>query len=329
MKSKARAKEESEEDELEQVKSYLGTATLRALFNTLDQDNNHAVDISELRKLLKKYGMNISNKNSSAMVDEADTDADGQISFDEFVAIMIEAEHLQSSKLWKKGYDRLVASLENNEDEEEEDVAERIAKAVVSRSSNLNSKKTMAKYKGDRKKVIAAALARPWSEVANNIPRVNTCCGSRIAKDIEMDPSINILGMLYHVSWTPVFLLFAVGCLICFTASPTETTGTVEIFWSTYQTTETNYDSAFSQIIFGGWLLLVAIVWSGTISQENKRIKDFTHFLNLSDVNPEKATIRDYMNDSLVQRRLQQRGVDEIKQGQRMLALQAFANSRR
>ena len=46
------------------------------------------------------------------MVDEADKDADGQISFDEFVAIMVEAEHFRSSKLWMKSYKRLVASLE-------------------------------------------------------------------------------------------------------------------------------------------------------------------------------------------------------------------------
>eukprot|EP00540_Astrosyne_radiata_P012102 CAMPEP_0116841188 /NCGR_PEP_ID=MMETSP0418-20121206/10785_1 /TAXON_ID=1158023 /ORGANISM="Astrosyne radiata, Strain 13vi08-1A" /LENGTH=221 /DNA_ID=CAMNT_0004471585 /DNA_START=69 /DNA_END=732 /DNA_ORIENTATION=+ len=61
---------------------------LRDAFNVFDSDGSGAIDRKELKRLMKKLGQALSDAELDAMMSEVDTNGDGEISFEEFKAMM-------------------------------------------------------------------------------------------------------------------------------------------------------------------------------------------------------------------------------------------------
>ncbi len=61
---------------------------LREAFAVFDSDGSGAIDRKELKRLMKKLGQALTEGELDAMMDEVDTNGDGQISFEEFKALM-------------------------------------------------------------------------------------------------------------------------------------------------------------------------------------------------------------------------------------------------
>ena len=61
---------------------------LKSLFLSLDRNNNGFISIHEIRYIITHSNENITESDIRAMMEEADTDGDGYISFDEFMTIM-------------------------------------------------------------------------------------------------------------------------------------------------------------------------------------------------------------------------------------------------
>jgi calmodulin len=71
--------------------SGLSTAELaefREIFDLVDKDKGGSISSAELAELMTTLGINASQEEISAMVAEIDTDGNGDIDFDEFVAVM-------------------------------------------------------------------------------------------------------------------------------------------------------------------------------------------------------------------------------------------------
>jgi calmodulin len=62
---------------------------LRDAFRVFDTDNSGSIDRKELKRLMKKLGQALSDAELDAMMDEVDTNGDGQISFEEFKDLMV------------------------------------------------------------------------------------------------------------------------------------------------------------------------------------------------------------------------------------------------
>lgn len=61
---------------------------LRDAFAVFDTDGSGSIDRKELKKLMKKLGQILSEAELDAMMDEVDSNGDGEISFAEFKALM-------------------------------------------------------------------------------------------------------------------------------------------------------------------------------------------------------------------------------------------------
>ena len=61
---------------------------LKSLFLSLDRNNNGIISIHEIRYIITHSNENITEEDIRQMMEEADTDGDGYISFDEFMSIM-------------------------------------------------------------------------------------------------------------------------------------------------------------------------------------------------------------------------------------------------
>jgi calmodulin len=72
---------------------------LRDAFRVFDTDNSGSIDRKELKRLMKKLGQALSDAELDAMMDEVDTNGDGQISFEEFKDLMV-------SLSWRCWYSR-------------------------------------------------------------------------------------------------------------------------------------------------------------------------------------------------------------------------------
>ena len=63
-------------------------AEFREIFDLVDKDKGGSISSAELAELMTTLGINASQEEISAMVAEIDTDGNGDIDFDEFVAVM-------------------------------------------------------------------------------------------------------------------------------------------------------------------------------------------------------------------------------------------------
>lgn len=62
---------------------------LRDAFAVFDTDGSGSIDRKELKRLMKKLGQALTEAELDAMMDEVDTNGDGEISFSEFKAMMV------------------------------------------------------------------------------------------------------------------------------------------------------------------------------------------------------------------------------------------------
>jgi len=90
--------------------------TLIEAFNILDEDGSGSIERGELRAMMKNFSKateEIDDGEIDALLQEADKDGDGQISFDEFTKAMLadESEHAEQaqesptpkSPKWRRG----------------------------------------------------------------------------------------------------------------------------------------------------------------------------------------------------------------------------------
>ena len=61
---------------------------LKKLFNVLDKNNNGRISIHEIRYIVSHSNSNISEQEIDFLIEKADSDGDGLISFDEFLTFM-------------------------------------------------------------------------------------------------------------------------------------------------------------------------------------------------------------------------------------------------
>jgi Ca2+-binding EF-hand superfamily protein len=61
---------------------------LRDAFNIFDADRSGYIDRDEVRLLMKKLAQTLTEEEIDAIMEEVDTDGDGEISFEEFRAMM-------------------------------------------------------------------------------------------------------------------------------------------------------------------------------------------------------------------------------------------------
>ena len=61
---------------------------LRDAFNMFDSDRSGFIDRHEVRALMKKLAQTLSDEEIDLIMEECDTDGDGEISFEEFKAMM-------------------------------------------------------------------------------------------------------------------------------------------------------------------------------------------------------------------------------------------------
>jgi calmodulin len=63
-------------------------AELKVAFKKFDKNSNGLIDSAELKAVLLSLGQKLSDFEISEMIREADVDGDGNISFDEFAAML-------------------------------------------------------------------------------------------------------------------------------------------------------------------------------------------------------------------------------------------------
>merc|ERR1711971_432080 len=63
-------------------------AEFREIFNLVDLDKGGTISKDELKQLMNTLGLKPSQEELNAMVDEIDSDGNGEIDFDEFVTVM-------------------------------------------------------------------------------------------------------------------------------------------------------------------------------------------------------------------------------------------------
>ncbi|KAK8783815.1 hypothetical protein V5799_009823 [Amblyomma americanum] len=61
---------------------------IREAFKVFDRDGNGFITAAELRHVMTTLGEKLTNEEVDAMIREADVDGDGQINYDEFVALI-------------------------------------------------------------------------------------------------------------------------------------------------------------------------------------------------------------------------------------------------
>ncbi|XP_051178396.1 calmodulin-like protein 4 [Lolium perenne] len=70
-----------------------GDEELKEAFEVLDKDQNGFISPVELRTVMINLGEKMTEEEVEQMINEADTDGDGQVNYDEFVLMMKNAEH--------------------------------------------------------------------------------------------------------------------------------------------------------------------------------------------------------------------------------------------
>jgi calmodulin len=65
---------------------------VRAQFNNLDKDGNGVISAQELREVLAALGDQLSDEDVNEIIRDVDTDGDGQVNYEEFLAHMMSDE---------------------------------------------------------------------------------------------------------------------------------------------------------------------------------------------------------------------------------------------
>lgn len=65
---------------------------LRRAFALFDDDHSGKITLKNLRRVAKELGEHLGDEELQAMIDEFDMDGDGEISQEEFIAIMLDGE---------------------------------------------------------------------------------------------------------------------------------------------------------------------------------------------------------------------------------------------
>ena len=76
---------------------------LRDAFAVFESDGSGSIDRKELKRLMKKLGQALTDGELDAMMDEVDTNGDGEISFEEFKAMMVRdsfEDFIMCVRLW-------------------------------------------------------------------------------------------------------------------------------------------------------------------------------------------------------------------------------------
>ena len=81
---KALSTKKSASHEMFEDKMMMKYRTLRAAFRAIDTDNDHAVDWSEVQRLLRNFNMDVNDPHLHQIFLDADSDGDGSISYQEF-----------------------------------------------------------------------------------------------------------------------------------------------------------------------------------------------------------------------------------------------------
>ncbi|XP_041027211.1 calmodulin-2/4-like isoform X1 [Juglans microcarpa x Juglans regia] len=63
--------------------------TLNVAFQVFDKDQNGFISAAELRDVMTNFGEKLTDEEVDEMIREADVDGDGQISYEEFVKVMM------------------------------------------------------------------------------------------------------------------------------------------------------------------------------------------------------------------------------------------------
>ncbi|XP_035681695.1 calmodulin-like [Branchiostoma floridae] len=73
---------------VEQMENHSSEQEIAEAFRVFDKDGNGFISAEELRDIMKNLGEAMSVDDVDEMIEAVDTDGDGQINFDEFVAMM-------------------------------------------------------------------------------------------------------------------------------------------------------------------------------------------------------------------------------------------------
>ncbi|XP_796620.1 calmodulin [Strongylocentrotus purpuratus] len=62
---------------------------IRAAFKTMDKDGSGSLSHAEVKQVFADFGEKLSDKDVDALIKEADTDKDGTVNYEEFVAMLM------------------------------------------------------------------------------------------------------------------------------------------------------------------------------------------------------------------------------------------------
>ncbi|HET7784531.1 MAG TPA: EF-hand domain-containing protein [Myxococcales bacterium] len=71
------------------MREYGPQGEIRKAFDAFDRNGDGLVSIGELLQLMEQIGQTLSRKEAEDALRRGDTDGDGQLSFDEFIAFML------------------------------------------------------------------------------------------------------------------------------------------------------------------------------------------------------------------------------------------------
>lgn len=62
---------------------------VKAAFEIMDIDQNGYIDPPELKEVMTRFGLRLSDEDVEEMINEADMDGDGRVNYDEFEYLMM------------------------------------------------------------------------------------------------------------------------------------------------------------------------------------------------------------------------------------------------
>lgn len=89
------------------------TADFRTVFDEADEDKSGSIETAELKKVIEKCGIEVSDTQVKEMIKDADTDKSGTLEFDEFLNLMW---RLQSGPSERELRNELFSVLDDNMD---------------------------------------------------------------------------------------------------------------------------------------------------------------------------------------------------------------------